>query len=771
MKRFTILFIFTLFILSCSKHNREADEWIKIENAEQLMAFRDSVNCGAYKDVKARLTSNIDLTGIVWEPIGVVDKERRYPFCGIFDGNNKIIKGLYINAPDASYQALFGRVGRQNGYHTPIVKNIIFESVNVNTSSKSAVVVAENIDGLISNCIVKSGKFSVSTWHSVAPIVGFNRGKVDNCINEIGLNPKDYIYGVGGIVGLNNGWIENSVNRGYITATSSQDYGFARSAGIVGMNDKGFVYRCINYGDISAKDRREVAGVVGANYDGYIIECRNIGSIIGYKYVGGITGDNTLRIIACSNNGVIEGNNSVGGIAGKNRRDIVCCKNSGKIISKNRGGGIVGEGLWHGKMISCYNIAESEGARGIIGDILGKSNNPNLNKYLLSNYYLHGNDNEFGERVNSVKELNNKIDEMNSHLSEINYKYKKGGGSKTAEIVYVIDTDSVELVRIESYEQLATFRDRLDSGNQRLNAILINDITIPDSVNWVPTGFGGVFDGNNKSIIGLKVHSKGEGGLFVSLYEYIDRVSRYKVEVKNLKLIEPDINCLYYVGAIAGVVNQGAKVRNCHVEGGSVIGWDYHGGLVGYNYGIVDSCVINSDVSMIQRDFVNDYLTTELANDTIPDEYALSRFFDGHGIFQRHVGGLAGTNEGKILNSTNLGDIRMISSINSTPTGGIVGVNLKGEITNCINKGDIISKNYGGEALAAGITAYNCEGFIFSCINRGNISSLGNYSVTGGISAISFYGVDIDSESVGSLKSDGKFSSDLGNIVGIYIPF
>ena len=93
-----------------------SDNIIEINNEEELKTFRDDVNSGnSYEGKAVLLTSNIDLGGEEWEPIGFMvpdtdtknpDTEINKPFKGIFEGNNYTISGIYIN--DESDECYYG---------------------------------------------------------------------------------------------------------------------------------------------------------------------------------------------------------------------------------------------------------------------------------------------------------------------------------------------------------------------------------------------------------------------------------------------------------------------------------------------------------------------------------------------------------------------------------------------------------------------------------------------------------------------------------------
>ena len=93
--------------------NGTAADPYQIGNADQLMWFAAKVNGSTKKSTSnlcAKLTSDIDLTGKEWTPIGCYNS---YSDCvyygGTFDGAGHTVSGLTINNAK-QYQALFGYV-------------------------------------------------------------------------------------------------------------------------------------------------------------------------------------------------------------------------------------------------------------------------------------------------------------------------------------------------------------------------------------------------------------------------------------------------------------------------------------------------------------------------------------------------------------------------------------------------------------------------------------------------------------------------------------
>lgn len=202
-----------------------------------------------------------------WEPIGNNVNSR---YNGIFDGNNKIITGLYYNNNQST---MIGFIGLTN------------ESFKV------------------MNLSIINSYFSAK--HYIGGIVGTNKGGIiENCYNEVVIVGSGYE--IGGIAGGNyeGGKIINCYNRGKIIG-ANQSVG-----GIVGFNE-GTINNCYNLG-IVAGDTFWVGGIVGYNVNN-VMNCFNLGSVSGNSQVGGIVGENNNGLV--TNCYYLDGT-AIGGIAG-----------------------------------------------------------------------------------------------------------------------------------------------------------------------------------------------------------------------------------------------------------------------------------------------------------------------------------------------------------------------------------------------------------------------------------------------------------------------
>ena len=240
--------------------------------------FRDEVNRGR-NNICAKIADNVEVIDMStvchaadksqnleeksWVPIG--NSNEKYQ--GTFDGNNKTITNLYINASQY-YMGLFGCT------YEGTIKNLTFEYANVTkTNNYAGVLVGKAFGGStlqnikISNtCQIKGGKYT-------GGIAGYLVGNAYNCVNYATVQGIQYI---GGLCGhYSRSRTGNSMtacaNYGNVTA-SSLDVG-----GLVGYFDSGTIQDCANYGGVKGTER--VAGMVGSVTNGKIQNVFSYGNI------------------------------------------------------------------------------------------------------------------------------------------------------------------------------------------------------------------------------------------------------------------------------------------------------------------------------------------------------------------------------------------------------------------------------------------------------------------------------------------------------------
>lgn len=235
----------------------------KINNRDDLVAFRNRVNSGTtYEGLFVKLMDDIDC-GSTWTPIGNYVTNA---FKGTFDGNNKTITYV-IPSTTTGYLGLFG-----------YTQNATIKNLNVNltitqtgTNGNIGGIIAHQEGGTVSGCTATG---TITSAHQyIGGIVGRNgsygHGSLKNTISSC----------------------TSSVN---ITSTYEPAYGGNYIGGIMG----GFYYAgsitdCAASGNIYSPEAKGiyVGGIAGNSYSASdITNCGFTGHVRGSSYVGMIVG-------------------------------------------------------------------------------------------------------------------------------------------------------------------------------------------------------------------------------------------------------------------------------------------------------------------------------------------------------------------------------------------------------------------------------------------------------------------------------------------------
>ena len=254
--------------------NGEVDSPYIITTAEELKWFRDEVNRGR-NNICAKIADNVEvidmstvchaadksqnLEEVSWEPIGNTTNK----YMGTFDGNNKTITNLYINA-NQEYSGLFGYT------FISTIKNLTFVNANVtNTNSFTGILVGYGYGGTYQN-IMTSTSCEVNGGDGTGGIAGKLAGNAYNCVNYATVQGKEQVGGLFSSYDSSTS-ITACANYGKVTA-SSQWVG-----GLVGYFNSGTIQDCANYGDVKGTER--VAGMAGYVYEGKIQNVFSYGNV------------------------------------------------------------------------------------------------------------------------------------------------------------------------------------------------------------------------------------------------------------------------------------------------------------------------------------------------------------------------------------------------------------------------------------------------------------------------------------------------------------
>ncbi|MBO5867601.1 MAG: hypothetical protein J6Q54_01675, partial [Oscillospiraceae bacterium] len=202
----------------------------KIGDLDDLKAFRDLVNSGQ-TNVDAYLTSDINLNGEAWTPIGLAEK----PYAGHFDGRGRTISGLSLTGEYTNMAiGLFGYIQGAG------IRSLKVSGTNSSTVTSDSNIIASRgllvgtmVDSILYNCLV-SGEMSGSgiVAGSLAGLA--QHSIIIDCGSTATLNCAD-LY-MGGLVGYMTAGYDaalcllNSYCTGNVTHTNTNGY----AGGLVG---------------------------------------------------------------------------------------------------------------------------------------------------------------------------------------------------------------------------------------------------------------------------------------------------------------------------------------------------------------------------------------------------------------------------------------------------------------------------------------------------------------------------------------------------------
>ena len=267
-----------------SSGNGEVDSPYIITTAEELKWFRDEVNRGR-NNICAKIADNVEvidmstvchaadksqnLEEVSWEPIGNTTNK----YMGTFDGNNKTITNLYINA-NQEYSGLFGYT------FISTIKNLTFVNANVtNTNSFTGILVGYGYGGTYQN-IMTSTSCEVNGGDVTGGIAGKLAGNAYNCVNYATVQGKEQVGGLFSSYDSSTS-ITACANYGKVTA-SSQWVG-----GLVGYFNSGTIQDCANYGDVKGANRvGGMAGFVSSGKIQNVFSYGNVSATNSTQYIG-----------------------------------------------------------------------------------------------------------------------------------------------------------------------------------------------------------------------------------------------------------------------------------------------------------------------------------------------------------------------------------------------------------------------------------------------------------------------------------------------------
>ena len=260
-----------------------------IKTVDDLLAFSKAVNNGDYdknKDAVVVLENDLDLTGVVWTPIGSVFNKKgelEHYFSGKFYGNGHTISNIDFT-PIYGKDMLVGFFGDIEGAE---VSGLTVEgNLNV-TNADNDYTFYGTIAGFAGDCTISDCVSNVSFNNNGKYVYGFMGmvGQADNTTFEYCENTADIIISgdssslyVGGIVG----YAQNGTEVRYCSNAGDMVYAAANAGGIAGrLIENAKVINSYVTGKLTplGNGTTDVGGIVGSINGGSVSDCYFAGEI------------------------------------------------------------------------------------------------------------------------------------------------------------------------------------------------------------------------------------------------------------------------------------------------------------------------------------------------------------------------------------------------------------------------------------------------------------------------------------------------------------
>jgi hypothetical protein len=571
----------------------------------------------------------------------------------------------------------------------------------------------QNYFGTVANC---HSSAAVSSESNAGGLVAFNSGIVHDCY-ATGDVMGDWH--TGGLVGDNSGIIQDCRAAG--TVQGQQTVG-----GLVGMNETrdildstnpncraGTVTRCSAAAAVTGGDN--VGGLVGHNNGGLVTNCHATSTVSGDYATGGLVGTNYNGTIANSYaTGAVIGDLYTAGLVGGSDGTVIGCYATGRVTAPGDAGGLVGSPRSGTAEGSFWDVQTSgrQASAGGMGKSTAEMQDPNTFRAAGWDFFGAADGHDDIWTIDPNTGYPALWWEVASAAQPELPAFS--GGTGTADDPYLIS----------SAGQLNSI-----GGNPRLMVShfrLANDIDLTEinfrSIGTVAAPFEGVFDGDGRTVSHLSCATWGRSG--AGFFGYVHSVN---AQIRNVTLAAPEVTAGAgnLAGALAGEL-WGGTLANCHVEGGSVRGHDYVGGLVGRSaFGTMRECH---------------------ATATLTGEYVL--------------GGLVGKAEcdSKVIYCCAGANIH----VGSYGAGGLVGYADEATLRDCYAWGTVS----GGENVG-GLVGLGTRGLVMHCYATGRVEGWPNVGGLLGGDRIDIVGCFWDIQTSGTRDACGSTEPDPPGMAGL----
>lgn len=750
----------TLHITNANGKNAQQLTHIWVSNGDQLKGIQEAAKGNSdILGYNFALKGDINASHVKdYEAIGTGSANG---FTGTFNGRGNRIIGLNVSATDSANNntnaGIFSTVGTDG-----VVKDVNIYSGNFTGTTNAGAVAGVNngrIEGIVTfgntvtskgnaggivgvnnsgnfsknetagstnDGVLTGGIYDVESTGSVIAgsssavaggLVGTNNGGIANSFSDsavtVGINVTGGTSaGLGGVVGVNT----EKGNVQYVDSlgvTNGGDTSSSNIGGIIGINN-GNMYSGYNESIVSGKNN--VGGIIGTNAEGKKVEnVVNATSVTGKdkdgksENVGVLIGVNNGNVTNGRNNGEITGVNNVGGLVGNNASKNSTLTNlvndsSAEIFGVNNVGGIAGYNV--GKITTGKADDEDEKVNLInrgsitghtnVGGVAGTNNGTieNANNDVELNVNQNGtNDAEFFGGIAGVNTgtITNATNTANVNADGATYV----GG--------IVGKNDGKLEDMAGNSGNVTGKDFV-GGVAGQNNNIINDVNASNTgvVNATNGGAGGIFGENNADVINSELTNNGSvignggsgtGGIF--------GVNSGDITYSSLKNnIEGQVIGTQNVGGLIGI-NTG-KITGGRDANDSYYKYQiYNNGVISVgtwkevdNDGVVDS---NEITLSGQGSNIGGLIGNNADSGSLTAGYNTGAI---NAAGSENVGGIAGSNSGKIDQVFNTvmvkpGSNQDIAITGGSYVGGLVGDNT-GTITNAYNTSNVVATNQDG---------------------------------------------------------------------------
>ena len=787
--------------------------YIWISDAEQLngiQKYYDNKAGSGILSYNFALKNDINASDLTdYNVIGTAANGDVIGYSGTFDGRGNRIIGLEVD--NESNAGIFSQINQ-----TGVVKDVNIYSGTFTGSDNAGAVAGENngrIEGIVTfgNTVTVNGKdgkaggivgvnnsgefkddandgeltggiYDVESTGSVIAgsssavaggLVGTNNGGLANSFSDsavtvaTGVTLDKDTTALGGVVGINNGNVQYVDSLG---VTNGGATGSSNIGGIIGTNN-GNMYSGYNESIVSGNDK--VGGIIGENKSGKTVSnVVNATSVTGAtkgndisEYVGGLVGVNSGSVTNGRNNGTIAGTNYVGGLVGDNADEHSILTNlvndsSAEILGVEYVGGIAGKNRGtitadreNNNLINRGSITGHKYVGGVAGLNVGTITNTNIDVELKVNNAVSGDHQYFGGIVGqNGDDKNEGTIENATNSNKIvapNASYVGGivgWNTQKGKLIGMGNSNEGEVIG-GSYVGGVIGKNDAAIGSKNAAQVGIKNEGVVIATNG---GAGGLIGENNAAITNTIMTNKGE----VHGNNSNDGSGTGGLIGTNSGAISYSSMTNEVTGTVTGVYNVGGLigVNKADITGGRDTVNDKDSGY--YLNKIYNNGVIN------------------VGNYTDADKDGKYEFAASNG---QNIGGLFGTNSGKVEAAYNTG---AINASGSTNVGGIAGVNEQGgkldQVFNTVmtgvdDKGNNVYGTITGGTNVGGLIGNN-TGTLSNAYNTtevsGNAASTGNLVGTnsGTVQYVYGYGVDSIDELIGEVTGTGSISH--GHAIG-----